>query len=128
MRRSRQPKGGFTLLETLVAFMVFAAFVILVHKSFWTGMRGQETSELSDKTISAVMSEFALIEAGLAQDGGAYEKPIGNGKLLSVRQSLLESSQIGIRIPKALLLNVAIQVVDEDSGKGPMFSKIIQRN
>ncbi|WP_346891501.1 hypothetical protein [uncultured Roseibium sp.] len=108
--------------------MVFAAFVILVHKSFWTGMRGQETSELSDKTISAVMSEFALIEAGLAQDGGAYEKPIGNGKLLSVRQSLLESSQIGIRIPKALLLNVAIQVVDEDSGKGPMFSKIIQRN
>lgn len=126
MRSIRQSKAGFTLLETLIAFTVFSLFMIAVHKSFLTGVRGQDASGWSDAIGQAVRSEFALIEAG-AISAMSYSKILGDTHRLNVE--LTELSVSGGSIPLAPSgLNIArIDVTKLDDGSMITFRKIVTR-
>ncbi|QDG74405.1 prepilin-type N-terminal cleavage/methylation domain-containing protein [Labrenzia sp. PHM005] len=63
----RGGKGGFTLLETLIAFAIFGMFFIAVHKSFRTALSGSTEAVWSDAAGQAIRSELARIQAGAAE-------------------------------------------------------------
>lgn len=85
-------KSGFTLLETLIAFTVFSLFLIAVHKSFVTSVKGEARADWSNEIGQAVRSEFALIEAGQVP-GPVYRKEILDHYILEVR--IVDAPNVG---------------------------------
>lgn len=126
MRSTEKSRAGFTLLETLIAFTVFSLFIIAVHKSFLTGIEGQEASGWSDAIGQAVRSEFALVEAGSAP-ALSYTKDISDIYRLEVEISPLQVARGAVPLEQSSLRVARITVRDLKEDGTVTFRKIISR-
>lgn len=124
MQSTEKTKHGFTLLETLVAFTVFSLFMIAVHKSFVSGLKGQETANWSNSVGQAVRSEFALIGAGLAP-GQSYEKDLFGRYVLEVSISSVPAGASAVPINASFLRIAVINVRDTSDDSSFRFQKIV---
>lgn len=117
-------KNGFTLLETLIAFSVFSVFVIAVHKSFVSGLKGQETASWSNMIGQMVRSEFALVEVGLPTVR-TYEKKLGDDHRLEVEISELPLDQILVPVSGQGVFEVTVKVKNLKDRSEKSFKKIV---
>ncbi|WP_306143133.1 type II secretion system protein J [Roseibium sp. MMSF_3412] len=124
MRFTSQSRAGFTLVETLVAFTVFSLFIIVVHKSFLTGVKGQDASSWSNAVVQVIRSEFALIEAGEI-DARDYRKNLKGRYLLEVQLAKLPVRAGAVPIEATRLYLASINVLEPDTGSSLTFRKII---
>ncbi|MBG6166903.1 Tfp pilus assembly protein PilV [Labrenzia sp. EL_195] len=126
MRSTEKSGAGFTLLETLIAFTVFSLFIIAVHKSFLTGIKGQEASGWSNAIGQVVRSEFALIEAG-SVSALSYTRDISDTYRLEVEISPLQDAKGAVPLEQSSLRVARITVRNLKEDATVTFRKIISR-
>ena len=68
---SRDPLGGFTLIEVLVAFLVFAFGTLVIQQAVMTGLQGSERADdrrrgelVARSLLSAPLPSAASVSAG----------------------------------------------------------------
>ncbi|MGV2974294.1 type II secretion system protein J [Roseibium alexandrii] len=112
MPSTRNGKGGFTLLETLIAFAIFGMFFIAVHKSFRTALTGSTAAVWSDTAGQAIRSEVALIQAGGVQDT-SYRKAYSDTLELDVTISAMLSIDSNFPLDAKSLRQVTLVAIDQ---------------
>lgn len=83
MRRAK----GFTLLEVVVAFAIFAVTAVAVMRSVTTGLRGAELS--ARHTVATLIAESKLASVGV-------ERPLVSGQVAGVTEEGFDW-RVGVR-------------------------------
>ena len=84
-RRASRNQSGFTLLELLVALMVFAVLAAMAYGGLSTVLRGRERIEQATAQLGGLQMLFRLLERDLAQTlPRGYRDSLGSGRLAFV--------------------------------------------
>jgi prepilin-type N-terminal cleavage/methylation domain-containing protein len=100
--------SGFTLLEVLVALLIFALAFGVLAQIFQTGLRQSATAERMGAATMLARSQLARIGIDLPLEIGAFEEDAGDGFRLrtTIEPAPLETAEDDEII--ALLVEVAV--------------------
>jgi prepilin-type N-terminal cleavage/methylation domain-containing protein len=70
MKRRQSPRHGFTLLEILVALVIFVGSVAVISRLVSLGLDNADYARLQGEGVLLVESKFAEIDAGMEEGEG----------------------------------------------------------
>jgi prepilin-type N-terminal cleavage/methylation domain-containing protein len=70
MRRSQSPRSGFTLLEILVALVIFVGSIAVISRLVTLGLDNADYARLQGEGVLLVENRFAEIDAGMDEESG----------------------------------------------------------
>jgi prepilin-type N-terminal cleavage/methylation domain-containing protein len=84
----RGPDSGFTLVETVIGLVIFAAALLVTYKSFSAGWRGYRLAEAEAAAVSFAQSRLAAagVESPLAEGQRQHQTEEGLTWMIDVRR------------------------------------------
>ena len=104
-------RGGFTLIEVLVAFAVLAVSLGLSFEIFSTGLKSVETAQARTKSLLHAQSMLATVGTGKELEEGTSDGEFddGYGWRLSVQRLLVEEEGVETPgLPLAFVVRVTV--------------------
>ncbi len=118
-------RGGFTLLEVLVAFAVLAVALGVAFEIFATGLRGARSADALTRAVLAAESRLAGVGIETELTPGETEGEADNGMLWRIdirEQQPEEGEEDQLETPSAaVLLDITVTVRWRDVGGEQSF-------
>ena len=77
MRRSQSPRSGFTLLEILVALVIFVGSIAVISRLVTLGLDNADYARLQGEGVLLVENRFAEIDSGMDEDSSSGQSSGG---------------------------------------------------
>lgn len=108
MRRRQSSERGFTLLETLIAFAILSAALVLTYQIFTDGFRARarvamtlECEIRASQDLSRIRVEahtLGQVQSGTRIDEDGYQRTVASGALVERSVGLNKLSEVRVTV------------------------------